>query len=69
MANQKVKGRAYTLKEKKAIVTRLLRVWERCDDIRFGQLLTNAATGSHGLFYKEDEELAKLVEDYGKRTL
>ena len=41
----------------------IMLAWMRCGDLRLGQLLVNAV-GNRDLFYVEDKELVKLVNEY-----
>jgi len=45
------------------ILQRIEQVWERYPDLRLGQLLLNIES-EEGLFYIEDEELARRIEDF-----
>lgn len=62
----KVNKRAYSSGQKRVIMERILAQWNRYDDMRLTQLISNAAD-HHDIFYVEDYDLAKLVEEYGER--
>lgn len=66
MEQHKISGRAYSAEEKRAIVERILKVWqhESMSSQRLGQLIMNAArfTGQGDLFYREDDKLALATE-------
>jgi hypothetical protein len=46
----------------KTILEKLGEIWERYPDLRFGQLILNAFK-EYELFYMEDDELLKEIED------
>jgi hypothetical protein len=52
--------RAKTPEQKRDVVERVLACWLKCDHLRLGQLLCNAAGGDP--FYTEDFELAQRAE-------
>jgi hypothetical protein len=69
MSDYKVPGRAYTIEEKRAIMERILAVWEQYPDMRLGQLLDNSVHSGISvsdraarLFYMEDKRLVEMVE-------
>ena len=50
----------------------LAKIWSKLPDLRFGQLTYNLAmyvkqTYGKDIFYIEDEELLKLLEEYSNR--
>ena len=49
-------------------LTRLQLCWEKVPDWRFGQLIENIKrfSGKSDLFYLEDEDFEKLLEEYFK---
>lgn len=49
------------------ILNRIKRLWLCYPDLRLGQLMTNAVTPDHDLFYVEDEALVAFIEDYQKK--
>jgi len=61
-------GRAHTPAQKRAVIERILVVWENNPELRLGQLLINVLNGIDGehttrrIFYIEDEELAIQLE-------
>lgn len=57
-------GRAVREHEKSVVLDRILRVWLQEPDLRLGQLITNAMVHMDGLFYVEDEDLAKILEKW-----
>jgi len=63
-----VTGRATTPEQKRAIVERILAVWEKNPDLRLGQLILvnmNGLGDEHAarkLFYAEDEALTERLE-------
>ena len=73
----KVKGRAYSDEEKRAVLDRIFRVWiqDTCKDLRLGQLIDNARYDARAsslracpdLFYVEDEKLCDELEQFSKR--
>lgn len=60
-------GRAVGEHAKRVVLDRILRVWLQEPDLRLGQLITNAMVHTDGLFYVEDEDLAKVLEEWVKR--
>ena len=49
------------------IINKLHRAWERVPDQRLGQLVSNLmGPGRHDVFYTEDEEWYKLLDDFLK---
>ena len=54
-----IEGRAYTDKDKRAIIERLYHAWISAPGLRFGQLISNV---TDNLFYVEDEVLAERAE-------
>ncbi len=60
--------RAVTPAQKRAIVERILTVWEKTPELRLGQLIVNVMNGlddehtTRKLFYVEDEALAERLE-------
>jgi len=46
----------------KNILEKLKEIWERYPDLRFGQLIMNLFK-DYELFFMEDEELLKEIED------
>jgi hypothetical protein len=46
----------------KNILDKLKEIWERYPDLRFGQLIMNLFK-DYELFFMEDEELLKEIED------
>ncbi len=68
--NLRARGRAISPEEKREVVQRLLRVWEKFPDLRLGQLLSNSAKGATfdrvGVFYVEDRILCDSVEEFAK---
>lgn len=62
----KIKGRAETPKEKRAIVERVLRAWEQAPTLRLGQFIDNALTTTAGAdtFNVEDDAFASRCEFY-----
>lgn len=61
-----VKGRANTDSDKEVIMRRLLAVWKCMPELRLGQLIMNA-TNNPDIFYVEDFDLLKCVEDFAAR--
>jgi hypothetical protein len=65
---EKIRGRAETPGEKRAIIERLYAAWLIMPDLRLGQLLENAVPGSpalgSALYYCEDFELVDRLEKY-----
>lgn len=56
-----IPGRAATEEQKRAIIERLLALWQAHPTQRLGQLLDNAHAGPL-LYYIEDETLIGLLE-------
>ncbi len=65
----KVEGRAYTYKEKRAVMEKILAGWAKTDHQRLGQFLDNLCKldGGADLFNKEDLPLAELAVKYGEK--
>lgn len=61
---QRVPGRAYTLSEKKALLDRVLTVWSQYEDMRLGQLLSNAVFNGADIFNIEDDALCEALEKF-----
>jgi len=63
-----VAGRAISAEQKRAVIERILAVWEKNPQLRLGQLLVNTMNGiddehtTRRIFYVEDEELAQRLE-------
>ena len=60
-----MKNRAATPEQKRAVVERILRVWQAQPHLRLGQLLVNLAPGNQPnspLYYVEDEDLVQFLE-------
>lgn len=69
MTQRKIKGRAHTPEEKRAIVERLLKAWEKVPHLRLGQFLENSATVAGSFdrsFYTEDEDLVGALERFAE---
>lgn len=62
--------RATTPEQKRVVIERLYECWLKQPELRLGQLIVNATYEVHqrsgDIFYVEDEELVKLVEDFVK---
>lgn len=49
------------------IADKLIHSWLKCPDLRLGQIISNVMHGcGTDLFYIEDDELIKKIEDYFK---
>ena len=48
----------------------LQEYWEKCPDLRFGQLIENlkSFSGKLDLFYVEDDEFEKILKNYFNTT-
>ena len=62
----KVKGRAHTEAQKKAILNQILMAWKKMPEQRLGQLIDNATYNLYekDIFYIEDEALAQKVVEF-----
>lgn len=60
-----LKNRAYNKKKKKAILNRLLKVWNKYGDgqLRLGQLIYVAMKTDVDLFYIEDQHFIDEIEN------
>lgn len=62
--------RAVTPEQKRAVVERILKMWELVPGLRLGQLLVNAHSwrrpGHNDIFHDEDLDLAESVESIVK---
>lgn len=71
-----IPGRAETPEQKRAVVERILAVWERYPLMRLGQLLENSLTVEsdrinckgwfQDYFFTEDEDMARIVEQFDR---
>ena len=66
-------GRAKTDQEKREIIERLYRAWCASPHLRLGQLISNALVSvptptAPDLFYREDDVLARDVDQYAGRA-
>ena len=55
------------MRDKKRIIevlSRLKTVWEKYPDMRFTQLILNVEDANPFLYYKEDEDFIRDIEEY-----
>lgn len=55
-------GRCFTDAQKEEFMVKLLELWKKASDLRFGQMLDNALGNPIDFFYVEDGVLLHLVE-------
>lgn len=64
-------GRAISPGEKRAVMNRLLKVWEKVPELRFGQLIENVMSSDSrkmdDFFNVEDRILADAAEEFLKK--
>ena len=58
--------RARTLAQRKEVLDRLLKLWEKVGDWRLGQLIFNFYTVDRDIFHIEDFDLIAVLEKKGK---
>ena len=51
------------------ILDELRKTWEKCPDLRLGQLIDNIVTRSPSpLFYIEDEDMIRRIQEFGDKA-
>jgi hypothetical protein len=67
-AKLRLRGRALTANEKRAVLERILEIWTRGDNrhLRLGQLIHNSIVHAP-LYFIEDGELAEMIERVNRK--